>query len=174
MVSFVILEENQPHHQWLLDAEGVLRARQLGHNLRILATIPRLESGKVDGQALRQLALRGERQRPEATAGAEEDLPDRTEEKIRVQQLKELFSEVLNQEEISAESDLFRRGGSSLTAMTLTALVRKRLGLKMEIIDVFQAPTPKALAALWDMIKARENSKELHKPQAKKRDRWAT
>lgn len=175
MVSFVILDEKQPHHQWLLDAEKVLRARQLGHNLRILATIPRLESGKIDGQALRQLALRGEWQQSEATAGAEEeDHPDRTEEKIRVQQLKELFSEVLNQEEISAESDLFRRGGSSLTAMTLTALVRKRLGLKMEIIDVFQAPTPKALAALWDIIKARENGRELQKPQAKKRDRWAT
>ena len=173
MVSFVTLEKDQPHHQWLLDTEAILRARQLGHNLRILASIPRLESGKVNGQALRQLALRGESQQPGATAGAQEDHPERTEEKIRVQRLKELFSEVLNQEEISAECDLFRRGGSSLTAMTLTALVRKRLGLKMEIIDVFQAPTPKGLAALWDMIKARENSREFQLPQAKKRDRWA-
>jgi len=173
MVSFVILEKDQPHHQWLLDAEAVLRARQLGHNLRILAKIPRLESGKVDGQALRQLALKGDIEQSGVTPAAQEDLTDRTEENIRVQQLKELFSEVLKQEEISAECDLFRRGGSSLTAMTLTALVRKRLGLRMEIIDVFQAPTPKALAALWDMIKARENSRELQLPQAKKRDRWA-
>jgi hypothetical protein len=58
--------------------------------------------------------------------------------------------------------------------MTLTALVRKRLGLKMEIIDVFQAPTPSALAAIWDKIEARKDSREAQKPQAKKRDRWAT
>lgn len=174
MASFVTLEDNQSHHQWILDAEGILRARQLEHNLRILVTIPRLESGKVDGQALRQLALAGERKLTEETAEAEADLPGKPEAGSRVQQLKELFSEVLNQREVNAESDLFRSGGSSLTAMTLTALVRKRLGLKMEIIDVFQAPTPSALAAIWDKIEAREDSREAQKPQAKKRDRWAT
>jgi acyl-coenzyme A synthetase/AMP-(fatty) acid ligase/aryl carrier-like protein len=174
MTSFVSLEENQPHHQWLLDAEGVLRARQLEHNLQVLSTIPRLESGKIDGQALRQLAQAGVRKIPEATAEAEANHRGQPEAGRRVEQLKELFSEVLNQKEVDMESDLFRSGGSSLTAMTLTALARKRLGLKMEIIDVFQAPTPGALAALWDKIEAREDSREEQKPQAKKRDRWAT
>jgi len=176
MASFVTLDDNQPHHQWLLDAEGILSARQLEHTLRILATIPRLESGKVDGQALRQLALAGEKKLPEATAetGVEAELPGKTEAGNRVQQLKELFSEVLNQREVNAESNLFRSGGSSLTAMTLTALVRKRLGLKMEIIDVFQAPTPSALAAIWGEIEAREDCRETQNPQATKRDRWAT
>lgn len=174
MMSFVSLEENQPHNEWLLDAEGVLRSRQLEHNLQILSTIPRLESGKVDGQTLRQLALARERKMHESTADAKANHRSKPEAGRRVEQIKELFSEVLNQREVDIESDLFRSGGSSLTAMTLTALARKRLGLKMEIIDVFQAPTPGALAALWDKIKAREDSREEQKPQAKKRDRWAT
>ncbi|MFF7178267.1 condensation domain-containing protein [Streptomyces sp. NPDC008121] len=62
--------------------------------------------------------------------------------------LVELFSEVLDGKEMSADANFFRSGGHSLLAVRLLNRVRAELGRELTLRDVFRHPTPVALAAL--------------------------
>ncbi|MEV4948953.1 condensation domain-containing protein [Streptomyces sp. NPDC053755] len=62
--------------------------------------------------------------------------------------LVELFSEVLDGKEVTADANFFRAGGHSLLAVRLLNRVRTELGRELTLRDVFRHPTPAALAAL--------------------------
>lgn len=62
-------------------------------------------------------------------------------------QLADIWSEVLHLDRVGADDDFFSLGGSSLDAIRLFALIGERLNVQLSINDIFQAPTPRRLAA---------------------------
>ena len=53
---------------------------------------------------------------------------------------------MLNTHPIGIDSDFFALGGNSLVAVQVTAQVRKLLGVKLSVRDLFQSPTISQLA----------------------------
>jgi amino acid adenylation domain-containing protein len=99
----------------------------------LLAELPTTPNGKVDRRALpdpgHQPVAAG---RPPRTA---------TEEL-----LCEVFAEILGVPTISIDNDFFESGGHSLLATRIVARVRSRLGVRLSIRTLFEAPTVARLA----------------------------
>ncbi|MFD5824425.1 amino acid adenylation domain-containing protein [Lentzea sp. NPDC060358] len=63
------------------------------------------------------------------------------------QRIRELFAEVLERAEVGADDNFFALGGHSLLVTRLISRVRAEFGLELRIREVFQQPTPAAVAA---------------------------
>ncbi|MEU2508503.1 SDR family oxidoreductase [Streptomyces sp. NPDC007863] len=59
-----------------------------------------------------------------------------------------LFAETLGLSEIKPDDDFFSVGGDSLTAVQFVSRLQDRFGVRMGVADLFDAPTPQALAAM--------------------------
>ncbi|MEW2619318.1 SDR family NAD(P)-dependent oxidoreductase [Streptomyces sp. NPDC048106] len=57
-----------------------------------------------------------------------------------------LLGETLGEGEIKPDDDFFALGGDSLTAVQLASRLQDRFGIAMSVADLFDAPTPAALA----------------------------
>ncbi|MGX6606765.1 SDR family NAD(P)-dependent oxidoreductase [Micromonosporaceae bacterium Da 78-11] len=64
--------------------------------------------------------------------------------------LAELWSEVLGVEPVGARDNFFDLSGNSLLALQMLALVKKRFGVAVPSVTLFEAPTVHALAAVLD------------------------
>ncbi|MFE8936379.1 condensation domain-containing protein [Streptomyces sp. NPDC007872] len=64
--------------------------------------------------------------------------------------LRGLFAEILDREEVLPGENFFKLGGHSLLAGKLTNRIRKALGLRAALRDVFLAPTPRQLLRRLD------------------------
>ncbi|MEV6310565.1 amino acid adenylation domain-containing protein [Streptomyces sp. NPDC051840] len=108
----------------------------------VLSGIPLTTSGKLDRAALlTAAAAAGHRSRPR---------PARRRDQLRVRTLCGLFTEVLGLPAgtgIQPDDDFFALGGHSLLVTRLRTRVRAELGCEVGIRDVFDHPTPRALAA---------------------------
>ncbi|WP_428965202.1 condensation domain-containing protein [Micromonospora fluostatini] len=98
----------------------------------VLATLPLTPDGRLDSAALPAPAEAA------STAGAAAN--------PRVRLLRDLFAEVLDGRPVGPEDNFFRVGGHSLLAVRLVNRIRSALAVEITIRDVFQAPTPVALA----------------------------
>jgi acyl carrier protein len=78
-----------------------------------------------------------------STAEASDDL---------VEQIREIWQEVLGIERVEVDDDLFDLGGHSLTVTRIIARMRERLGLELEIDDFFDYPT---IAGALHVVNAR-------------------
>jgi amino acid adenylation domain-containing protein/non-ribosomal peptide synthase protein (TIGR01720 family) len=74
--------------------------------------------------------------------------PHERSERVRV--LEGLFAEVLGVDEVGPRESFFDAGGHSLSAIRLLSRVRSVFGAELGIRQVFEAPTPVAIAALLD------------------------
>ncbi|MFC5286678.1 amino acid adenylation domain-containing protein [Actinokineospora guangxiensis] len=74
--------------------------------------------------------------------------PHERTERVRV--LEGLFAEVLGVNEVGPRESFFDAGGHSLSAIRLLSRVRSVFGVELGIRQVFEAPTPVAIAALLD------------------------
>jgi amino acid adenylation domain-containing protein len=102
-----------------------------------LPILPKTPSGKIDRRALPA---------PEKAAA-------RIEREFRAPQtpveelLASIWSELLNQSEISRDDDFFQLGGHSLVVGRLTSRLRKSLKVELPLVTVFEHPRLEALAA---------------------------
>lgn len=63
--------------------------------------------------------------------------------------LAEIWRDVLNVAEVGPTSNFFELGGHSLLAVRLVARVASTFGVKVGVISLFEAPTPRAFAAAF-------------------------
>jgi acyl carrier protein len=61
-------------------------------------------------------------------------------------ELRQLFSELLEVDDLTTEDNFFDLGGSSVLALRLLLEVDKRWGVTLSLIDVLQNPTATSLA----------------------------
>ncbi|MDQ1355550.1 MAG: hypothetical protein QG657_5860, partial [Acidobacteriota bacterium] len=107
-----------------------------------IESIPLSPNGKCDRRALPE---------PRITLLAENYTAPRNEieDKIAV-----IWSEVLGIEKskISIDADFFNLGGHSLKVMVMLAKIHKTFNLKLQLIQVFKAPTIKGIASLIEVL----------------------
>jgi acyl carrier protein len=61
-------------------------------------------------------------------------------------ELRQLFEELLEVDEVTTEDNFFDLGGSSVLALRLLLEVEKRWGVTLSLIDVLHNPTAAGLA----------------------------
>ncbi|MFJ9528252.1 amino acid adenylation domain-containing protein [Streptomyces cyaneofuscatus] len=98
-----------------------------------LAVLPLTPNGKVDRAALPA---------PQASGGERARAPRDAREAV----LGELFADVLGLAHAGPDDDFFHLGGHSLLAMQLANRLRSTLGVEVALRDIFEHPTPAALA----------------------------
>jgi amino acid adenylation domain-containing protein len=146
----VVVREDRPGDRRLvayvrLAGEAVVRADELRRFVAgrvpgfmvpsafvLLAALPLTANGKLDRAALPAPEAGGPGGR--AARGPWEEV------------LCGLFAEVLGVAQVGADEGFFDLGGHSLLAARLVARVRQVMGAELSIRDLFEAPTPEALA----------------------------
>lgn len=84
--------------------------------------------------------------RPAMPVGdADSPPPSRTDAPM-VERLCRTWAEVLRRPEVGPDEDFFALGGDSLTALVLLARLRRELGIELGLAELFEAPSPRALA----------------------------
>jgi amino acid adenylation domain-containing protein len=104
----------------------------------VLPELPATPNGKVDRRALARLPLDA----PQPAAPAHQDAVTPTEALIR-----RAFASELPEVAVDADTNFFLHGGGSLAAATLAHALGADLGVPVRIRDLFECPTPAALAA---------------------------
>jgi hypothetical protein len=107
-----------------------------------LTELPRNRNGKVDRAALRDLPL-------DAAGGY---VPPATDIE---RTLAGIWSEVLGQDRIGREDNLFERGADSLSVAAAGRRVTAALGVRLGTREVFERPTVRELA---EIVAARRSS----------------
>ncbi|MCX5202695.1 amino acid adenylation domain-containing protein [Streptomyces sp. NBC_00237] len=103
----------------------------------VLPALPLTPHGKVDRSALPV---------PELGAATASRRPRTPTEEV----LCGLYAEILRVDSVGAEDGFFELGGHSLLATRLASRVRGVFGVELPLREVFEAPTPAALAARVD------------------------
>ncbi|XRE44272.1 Polyketide synthase modules-related protein [Tenacibaculum discolor] len=110
-----------------------------------LESIPRTVSGKVDKKKL--LTLSNENY----TTSVNEIV--KPENKLE-EEILEIWKEILSKEELSVTVNFFEIGGHSLKAIKLQSMLKAKLGLDLNIVDIYNYPTVRDLSR----VKSGENS----------------
>ena len=103
----------------------------------VMDAMPLTANGKLDRRALMQQPLRFDSRQPfEAPTNEVEET------------LVGIWQQVLNQDSVSIHDSFFDLGGDSIKAIRLIGLVTKQMQRPLEIQQLYQQPTVKALALL--------------------------
>ncbi|HVR99811.1 MAG TPA: amino acid adenylation domain-containing protein [Thermoanaerobaculia bacterium] len=112
----------------------------------VVPAFPRTPSGKVDRRAL----LRSEA--AALPSGAAHVPPSTAVEK----ELAAVWEEVLRRSPVGLDDGFFELGGHSLKAVQMAVEIRRRLDVDVPLIQIFRAPTLRALAAHVEELRTYE------------------
>lgn len=120
-------------------AAGALAPIMVPASFHILQAFPTTLNGKLDRKALAHLV--------EKTALRDSGVPGgglATAEPMAT--LASLWREALRVEPIRAHDNFFELGGHSLLVVPMRDAIRRKLGVTIEVVDIFRFPTLKTLA----------------------------
>jgi acyl-coenzyme A synthetase/AMP-(fatty) acid ligase len=171
LVSFIALHKDVEASNWELEAKTLLASRKLFHKLVFVDKLPRLANGKVDVVSLR--TRQKNTNSPSAPVSIQIGQGSEAQaDPDKLQSVILMFEEVLAIDSISPFHSFFTQGGTSLKAMALAALCRKKIGLYLQVSDIFELETPLAIATQWKMINGRNRSGNNERPSISKKNRW--
>ena len=104
------------------------------HMLRLDA-MPINPSGKIDRKEL-----------PEPNSLTENQQEYTAPETELESSLCEIWGQVLEKNQVSVDADFFQSGGDSLRAVVLQVIIGKELGRDVELVAIFECPTPRLMA----------------------------
>ncbi len=116
----------------------------------LLDKLPITTNGKIDFKALPDVVIKNEYAKPETSM-----------EKV----IATIWGDLLNIKKVSVDSNFFELGGDSLSAIKFIADLDNNLHIRMQVKDVFNFPTVRALAKY---IKQAPNYKESNTKQITK------
>jgi acyl carrier protein len=121
---------------------GVVPEYMIPTGWMLLEQLPLTRNGKVDRRS-----LPNPQGRPEELG---EYVPPRTEvERL----LADIWSELLQIDQVGVEDNFFELGGHSLHGIKLIALIGDRLAVKLSVIAIFQHPSIAEMAALIESLR---------------------
>lgn len=123
-------------------AHGQLPRSVVPHRFIAVDAFPRTGSDKVDHLALAEQAARHSGPAvgghgADSAAGAQDDL---------TATVVGLFADLLDRSDLDAGAHFFANGGHSLLAVALAQRIKDITGVRLALTDVFETPTPAALA----------------------------
>jgi len=139
-------DEGLPGHHWLQALRRQLPEHMLPAAFIELPALPLTPNGKVDRAALAALPAVAT-----VTRAGPAVAPATAAEAL----LCRLFGEVLAADAVGVEDDFFRIGGHSLLATRLVARLRSAFATEVPLRLLFEAPTPRALAAAVENLDSR-------------------
>jgi acyl carrier protein len=101
----------------------------------ILPALPVTPNGKINRAAL-----------PRPEAPAREPVASAAPRTATERTLTRIFAEILSRESIGLDDNFFDLGGQSLKAIQMLSRIRGELSREIAVVDIFNAPTPRALA----------------------------
>lgn len=142
LAAFVRMPERPEAVDALWDhARAALPAAVVPHHFTVVTSFPRTGSDKIDYLALAESAAEL-RAGGGAGAAADEEVADDL-----TAHLVELWRALLERPELDRTSHFFTNGGHSLLGATLAQRIRDTTGVRLKLADIFESPTPTALAA---------------------------
>lgn len=136
IAGYVVIKENQPS-----DSEEIrkflashLPDYMVPRFIMILGSMPLNTSGKIDRKSLPS---------PQFVSGTTQMVPASLIET----QLLGIWKETIGQENIGINQNFFDMGGNSLLAVHIVNLIKERLNLRVEPINLLEYPTIRSLAA---------------------------
>ncbi|MDX2287784.1 MAG: SDR family NAD(P)-dependent oxidoreductase [Hyphomicrobiaceae bacterium] len=144
LVAYVAGHDRAPSPEELASLATHLRERLAASAIpQRFIPLPRLpidpNTGKVDRRALPD-PRQGPLTEPVAVVAAPDD--------PLVAALARAFAHVLGLVAVGADDHFFELGGHSLKAIELVAAVEAETGVRLDVIDVFDAPTPRLMAGV--------------------------
>ncbi|MFE2225620.1 non-ribosomal peptide synthetase [Streptomyces kronopolitis] len=123
-------------------AHGQLPRSVVPHRFIAVDAFPRTGSDKVDHLALAEQAARHS---GPAVGGHGADSAAGTQDDLTATVVG-LFAELLDRSDLDAGAHFFANGGHSLLAVALAQRIKDITGVRLALTDVFETPTPAALA----------------------------
>ncbi len=155
LCAYIVVEEERAEQGKELKSQlgRVLPDYMIPAFITVLREIPLTPNGKVDRKALPAPEMGGE---------GEFDAPRNDVEK----KLADIWTDLLGIKNIGINDNFFQIGGHSLKAIQLANVLHKEFNVKLNLQDLFQAPT---IAALQERIKGSDKSRfEGIEPQEKR------
>jgi acyl-CoA synthetase (AMP-forming)/AMP-acid ligase II/acyl carrier protein len=138
VAAFVVLREDATVREVRAHAAGHLTRREQPAIIRIVDDIPHNAAGKIDKRALPALL--------DAPGPAGFQAPRTDTEKA----IAAVWADVLGLGSVGVDDNFFEIGGDSLTATQIAATLRQGLGVDIDSVAVFEAPTVAELADQLD------------------------
>ncbi|ATE54490.1 non-ribosomal peptide synthetase [Actinosynnema pretiosum] len=127
-------------------ARALLPPAAVPHEFVPVDSIPQTGNAKVDYPALARLAAT---RAAERAADGDDAPPDPLTSEV-----VDLFRELLDRPDVRSGTNFFAHGGHSLLAAKLAQRIKGSTGVRIRLADVFERPSPAALA---DLVRAAGN-----------------
>lgn len=138
LVAYVVLEEGHTARifEWLQALRATLPEYMVPSNFVTLPIFPLSPNGKVDRNALE--AIRQEMEKANRVY-----IPPRTDQEKLI---ADIWSELLQVEQVGIRDDFFELGGTSIVAMQIMARLERETGKRLPLAGLFTANTVEKLS----------------------------